>query len=910
MSLRNAPAAAVDTDWGPEIPATRITPPHVSRRWLPRPRLNARLGVPPDKRLILVTSAAGFGKSSCLAAWCRQLTLADVSVAWLTAERQEGGAHAFFADLAAALQRTGLGIGDDVVEIVGRRSHSISTNLLESLLVNAIAAQSRPVVLVIDDYHTIAGPEIDEALSALIMHAPENLRLVIAGRSAPSIRLGKLRAADEVLDLTPADLAFDFEETRAFLRDRCEIELPAHDVAALLEATEGWAASLQTVAIAMRTRDDLRRVMRSMIGQPQTLRRYLREEVMQELPPALRDFLLRTSVLDAFNAGLAGAVSGLADATDVLADVERRQLFLVALDDDGQWYRYHHLFGECLRKELDQTLPAEISELHLRAAQWLAGARRWGDAVRHALEANAPERALAIVEGCAMELVQRGDYLTLAELLKRLPEKTWRTSVKLELAYAWALAYGAVRAATEEVLTSVAARLPSLPPEEAASVEIESKLVQLTIAATTDRSDHILAILAGDESLLARHDAWAADVVNVAASFAYTYANEYGRSRECLPCSHPFKRVYQLVVYGAGWWRQGRAPLAAQEWSRALELALTEFGSRSISAIVSQCMLAQIHYERGEFGALDLALSNRLEFIEETAPTDALLSALTAMAWSQAARGQFAEAEALLNRLRILGKTRGWPRLEAVATLELLRLGANHAIGDAAFIARRADEVLAQEAMPAQMSTMREALQCFRLAAAFNAAFSGFAASQLDPLQEVVAEFEAHHGVPLAIRANLLLARACVAHDATERAIKALGAAATRAQGAGMSQTIRDAGAWARSLDPGLFSEPAPPVVSETAAPPTRTAYPASVSPGREAERIARPATVVPEAISMREKEVLQLVERGLSNKEIARVLRLEPATVKWHLKNIFSKLGVANRVQAINCARGAALLG
>ncbi len=905
--MREDASRKVDTDLGPEIPATRITPPHVSRRWLPRPRLNARLGVPPDKRLILVTSAAGFGKSSCLAAWCRQLALANVPVAWLTAERPESDVHAFFADVAAALQRTGQGIGDDVMELVGRRGRTVVPALLESLIIKAIAAQPTPVVLIIDDYHAIAGPAVDEALSGLIAHAPDNFRLVIAGRSAPSIRLGKLRTAGEVLELTPADLAFDFEEIRSFLRDRCEMEVAAPDIATLLEATEGWAASLQTIAIAMRSPQDLQRVMRSMIGQPQMLRRYLREEVMQGLPGPLRDFLLRTSILDAFNAGLAGAVAGESEAANLLTEIERRQLFLVSLDDDGQWYRYHHLFSECLRKELMQTWPDEVAVLHLRAAEWLCGARRWSDAVRHALEANAPEHALAIVESCAMELVQRGDYLTLTSLLKRLPEASWRNSITLELAYAWALAYSGVRVETEEVLARVAARLPGLQASEAGAFEIESKLVAMTIAAFADRSDHITRILAENESLLTVRDAWARDVVNVSGSFAFAYANEYGRSRECLPCIHPFKRVYQLIVNGIGWWRQGRAPLAEQEWSRALELSLTEFGARSISAVASQCMFAQIQYERGQFEALERALLNRLDFIEETVPTDGLIGAMTSLAWSRVWSGQAGEAEALLNRLRILGKTRGWLRAEAVATLDLLRLGADHGIGDPGHLADRASDVITREPMPSAMSTVREAMQCFRLAAMFNAALNGFAATHLDRLQAVVDEFDAHHGVPLTIRANLMLARACLQHGATDRARRAMAAAIARAQNAGMMQTIRDAGPWSLALMPGpavAGRPPEAPAVGASARP---------VPPAALAARppiLARSGVTLPDTISAREKEVLLLVERGLSNKEIARVLQLEPATVKWHLKNIFSKLGVGNRVQAINSARSAALIG
>ncbi len=819
VNSRVATAHAVETDLGPEIPATRITPPHVSRRWLPRPRLNARLGVPPEKRLVLVTSAAGFGKSSCLAAWCRQLTLAGVPVAWLTAERPDVDVHAFFADLAAALQRIGSGMGDDVIEVVGRRGRTVPTGLLENLIVKAIAAQPTPVVVVIDDYHTIAGPAIDNAVDGLLAHAPENLRLVIAGRSAPSIRLGKLRAADEVLEISPSDLAFDFEEARSFLRERCEIEIPAHDVAALLEATEGWAASLQTVAIAASSPSNLQRVLRSAIGQPQLLRRYLREEVMQDLPAGLREFLLKTSILDAFNADLAAAVAGVTDAGNVLAEVERRQLFLVSLDDEGQWYRYHHLFGECLRKELVHAHPAEVDSLHLKAAEWLAGARRWGEAVRHALEAQAPERALAIVEGCAMELVYHGDYLTLTGLLKRLPGKSWRQSVKLELAYAWALAYSGDRAEAESVLADIATRLPSLPPDEARGIEVETKLVRLTIAAIGDRTDHILRILHENPELWQCRDPWAADVVNVGASVSYAYAGEHQHSHECLPCKHPFKRVYQLVVQGIDWWRQGRTQFAENEWSRALDLALAEFGARSISAVVAQCLFAQIQYERGQFEALERALANRLDFIEEVAPSDGLIGAFTSLAWACASRGRATDGEALLNRLRILGKTRGWFRVEAVATLELLRLGANFGIGDASHLAHRAGEVLAHETMPPEPSTFREALQCFGLGAAFFAALNGFDATHLDRLQAIVDGFDARDNAPLVIRAHLLLARSCVQHGAAERAGRAMTAAVAHAQNAGTMQTIRDAGTWARALAPQLVGAKEPSIASPVPVP-------------------------------------------------------------------------------------------
>ena len=896
LKAGSAHALVEGLDLGPEFLATKIAPPHVGSRWIARQRLLARIGVPPAKQLVLVNAPAGFGKTSLLAAWSRELSLAGIRPAWLSVDAHDADLHHFFGYVAAALNAAEPAIGSDVIELVGRRGRAVQPTLVVHLLLDSIAAHPGRVVLVIDDYHAAAGTAIDQALSDLVVHAPPNFHVVIAGRGAPPLRLARLRAADQVLELSPEDLAFDQDEVRAFFVRTSGFALAPQEVAQLRAFSEGWPACLQFAAISMRRKQDLARVLRAPRSPAREIASYLRDDVLQGIEPELRSFLARTSILERFNSALAGAVAGVANARSLIEASERRQLFLISLDDRGEWFRYHALFASCLREVADREMAGELPELHRKACEWFAGEQLWSEAVRHAMAAGDADRALAIVEECAMDFVRRGDFLTLTGLLQSFPDGAWRQSVPLQIAYAWALAYCGAAAGATAVLADVESRSAAMRLEERRHVESSILLIRLTIAAITDDTESCIEFLGQADPALGDHDAWASDIVNAVAAFVHLNAGETRRAREFLPCLHPFKRVYQQFIIALSWLREGRPLDTERELARAQELALGEFGARSISNLVCLAALAPLQYERGDFDAIELGLGNRLGMLDEVAPTDCVLMGYVGLAWSRVASGRFAEAEALLHHLREMCAKRHWLRGEAWALLELIRFRIARGAPDLDDLAPRCREIGVGN-MPAARSTRSEAILCARLGAAVCAALSRVDTRSLDDLAAIVEQVNGAANVPLAVKANLLFAYTCFDRGATERARFAMGEALRLARSAQMMRSVDNSGAWARDLAAGLSGA--------TGGPESAGSRPASetVAPQRSVAGLA-------DDLSQREREVLRLVERGLSNKEIAKALQIAPETVKWHVKNLFAKLGVTNRMQAVNRMRAPAPLG
>jgi LuxR family maltose regulon positive regulatory protein len=428
-----------------------------------------------------------------------------------------------------------------------------------------------------------------------------------------------------------------------------------------------------------------------------------------------------------------------------------------------------------------------------------------------------------------------------------------------------------------------------MPDRERLEVESDVLLIRLTIAVMQDDTELAERLLREFDPALADRDAWSSDIVNSCVAFVRLHAGDAHGARQFLPCVYPFKRVYQQVVLAISWLREAKPSEAEREMARAQELALGEFGAGSISNLLCEALLAATYYERGQFERVEAGVGRRLAMLDEVAPTDAVIPAYCAVAWSRAARGVPEQAEVLLNHLRKLGAERGWLRAEAVALLEMVRLrlsgGSAVELGD---IAPRLSEI-AGGPMPAVQCARSTAMRAARIGAAVCAAMQRIGDQALGPLAAVVKEVEEFEAPALAMKAELLLARVCWEHRAASRARETLNRAVERATGLGMRQTVRDAGAWTRAVGNAAMAAL---VQSDEGAVPTA----AQAGPKRE-------------DLSLREMEILQLVGRGFSNKEIGKALKIGPETVKWHMKNLFAKLGVINRMQAVNRARSSALL-
>ena len=417
---------------------TKLYLPPLRLRSVPRPRLVERLndGLAAGNRLTLVSAPAGFGKTTLVGEW---VAGCGRPVAWLSLDEGDSDPGRFLAYLVAALQTVAPGIGDGVLAVLGSPQPPPLEAML-TLLLNELATIPSDVVLVLDDYHVLDARPVDDALAFLVEHLPPQVHLVIATREDPALPLARLRARGQLTELRAADLRFTPSEAAAFLNQVMDLDLSADEIAALDARTEGWIAGLQLAAISLQGRDDAAGFIRSFAGSHRFVLDYLLEEVLQRQPDSVQAFLLRTSILDRLCGPLCDAVLLDASATGqaTLEHLERANLFLVPLDNERRWYRYHHLFADLLRQRRQQTTLSSggVDDDHLRASEWYEANGLEIEAFQHAAAGHDVERAERLIEGRGMPLHFRGALVPILHWLESLPTTVFDARPSLWVTYA------------------------------------------------------------------------------------------------------------------------------------------------------------------------------------------------------------------------------------------------------------------------------------------------------------------------------------------------------------------------------------------------------------------------------------------------------------------------------------------
>ena len=372
---------------------TKVRAPRTRPNLVTRPRLREAIARNEVCPLTLLSAPAGFGKTTLLAEWLGDHgEEGQKAVAWVSLEGSDNDPARFLTYLVGALREVEEGIGEGVLASL-RSPGMPPIEALMGGLVNDLAEVAHEITVVLDDYHLIDSERVHEAVSFLLEHLPENVRLVVSGRTDPPLPLARLRARGQMTEIRAADLRFTPEEAAAFLNEVMGLSLSEVDVAALEEVTEGWIAALQLAALSMRGRKDPSGFVESFSGSNRHVLDFLAEEVLGRQTEGVREFLLATSVLERMSAPLCDALTGRSDAQGMLERLERENLFVVALDDERIWYRYHHLFRDFLRGRLRRESPELLSESHLRAASWYEREGWTSEAVGHALAAGDDEGA-------------------------------------------------------------------------------------------------------------------------------------------------------------------------------------------------------------------------------------------------------------------------------------------------------------------------------------------------------------------------------------------------------------------------------------------------------------------------------------------------------------------------------------
>jgi LuxR family transcriptional regulator, maltose regulon positive regulatory protein len=887
---------------------TKLRAPRTRPNLVARQRLHEALDRGEERKLTLVSAPAGFGKTTLLVEWLMERSGNERSVVWVSLDESDNDPAHFLSYLVGALQNVEEGIGEGVLAAL-RSPELPSIETVAGALINELAGAEREVTVFLDDYQLIDTRLVHEAVTFFLEHLPENVSLVIATRTDPPLSLSKLRARDQVTEIRAADLRFTTDEAATFLNDVMGLSLSREDIAALEEITEGWVAALQLAALSMRDREDASAFVASFSGSNRHVLDFLAEEVLERQSEGVREFLLKTSVLERMSALLCDALTGRDDGQEMLERLERENLFVVPLDDERRWYRYHHLFSDFLRGRLMRERPESAGELHLRASGWHEGNGDLAEAIGHALSAPDHDLAARLIEEGVEGAVERGEGTTALRWLEALPTEAKRRRPRLFVEHAVTLvitgrpddaepllqvAERAAEAADEKdrrfllgFVSTVRSWLARLRGEAPEAVELARRALSLLPDGEAPARNYA-AVRLGD-ALRAVGDLAAADE-------AYAEAAEIDRAAR-----HAYGRLAGMVMHARVRAEQGRLREADEAFRRALRL-LTEGGFElSPAAGIAHLGMAGLRYERDDLDGAERALERGVELAERTGDVSTLVWAYVTLSRNKWARGDEGGALEWARQAERVARDSGADLQIAIALAWMTRL--RLARGDLA------EAVAFEQERAANAENASDAAQVVdRLTLARLLHAQGRHRESLPLLEELGETAEAAGRTGDLIEILALQALVLWARNEKEQAVRTLAGALALAEPEGYIRTFVDEGAPMGDLlsaalevrQRGHFDAADQISVSYLARLMATVAQDATAPAADER---------LPEPLSERELEVLALIAAGESNQEIAATLFVSTSTVKTHINRLYRKLGVRSRTQAVAHARELSLL-
>jgi LuxR family transcriptional regulator, maltose regulon positive regulatory protein len=905
------PGAVLERD---EVVATKVTIPRVRRAMLRRSRLLEALDEAGARELTVVCTPAGFGKTTLLTDWAHRT---EMPVAWLSLDQDDNDPTRFWRHVVAAMERTGAPVGGRVLSVLDPRAGASSRGVAAAL-VNEVAAVPEELALVLDDYHVVDSPSIHEGLAFLLDHPPPQLHLVVVSRSDPPLPLARLRARGQLAEFRAADLRFTAEETAAFLREVGGLDLTPDEVASLGGRTEGWAVGLQLAALSLRERPNPGAFVEAFTGTHRYVLDYLTEEVLERQPERVRTFLLQTSILDRLIGPLCDAVTRESDGQQMLEHLQRANLFLVPLDDDRRWYRFHHLFTDLLRARVHQSNPELVPELHRRAASWSQQHGMIDEAIRHSMASGDPDWAARLVEEHLGETLRRGEGVILDRWLSRLPEDVVRFRPKLCLAQSWMqLHIGHLDTAERLVKQAEWAFDQEEAPGELELPSAGGMVAEVPAAIALLRAD--IAAAKGDtESSAASARSALAQMgeeelgPRFLARFQLACADWMaGRMEEAEPAlsrllaeGRATHDPYPVIssCYALGQVQAGRGKLEVALRTNREGLRYASKGGRlsPFHAGEAHIGIAQVLYQRDELeDALQHATAG-IELCRHTVQFVLPAVGLVALAWIRNAMGHPDAAREAIDEACRMRPGQDFVALWNPAQAERARLSL--AQGRVKHVARWAEEQGLKEDDELPYPRERDYLILVRLLLA-----RAEPARALRLLERLAALAEYQHRNESAIQIGALRSLALQAAWDHRGALASLAEALSLARPEGFIRVFVDEGrpmaALLRSLMSARKRGRVPEVSRADQQHLIRVAH-AFGHGGREVRSSGAHVTGLVEPLTDRELEVLRLVASGKRNREIAGELVVTVDTVKKHVSHIFEKLGAANRTEAVARAR------
>jgi LuxR family maltose regulon positive regulatory protein len=900
---------------------TKISVPPLRLNVVTRTRLTERLNAAMKSPLALIVAPAGWGKTTLLSAWHAGVSLNDWSLAWVSLDTGDNNPIRFWTYVLAALNTLHPGVGETPLALMYASSSPPIEDVLTSLL-NALIQLPTETVLVLDDYHLIEAEVIHDALMYLVEHLPPNMHLVIASRSEPLLPLARLRARGALTELRADNLRFTSGETTAFLTEVMGLPLSAEEVAALEAHTEGWIAGLHLAALSMQGRDDLADFIAAFTGSHRYVVDYLVEEVLLRQPEEVQDFLMQTCLLDRLSGPLCDAVRERENSQALLELVERTNLFLVPLDDERQWYRYHHLFAEVLRTRLKQLQPIVIPELHSRASRWYEQHKLFDEAVTHALAIPDIDRAALLIEHYAQFTNFPSQFQILLGWLNRLPDALVRTHPYLCIMHAITFMLTHQLEKSSDRLQDAERCLEvEMPAEQRRTIVGQLAAFRSQLARLLGDYEWCVPLAQQALELLPETKEMSLTLM-LRASALGTAANAYLVDGDMTPATEHFVETTLASVRALGnlpttirsisnlarlQLLQGRLRQATVTIEQAAQLARGHGGLQAlINGADYYFILGDLLREWNQLDRAEQQLEQGMGLVKETATADAemITRGYMTLARLQQARRQSTRVRETLDAFTMVSRQRGYAPYLAAQGIAM-RAQIELAQGNLAAAIHWADT--SGLSVKDELSYPRErqylALARVRIAQGRAHPTGSFLSEALALLARLLKDAELKMRLSSLLEILLLHALALDAQGNHSESLAAISRALTLAEPEGYIRLFIDEGAPVKAL------------LRQVDAHGITPGYVATLLEASGEQKLADShlntlrSNELKEPLTQREYEVLQLLMDGASNREIAQQLVLSVNTVKKHVYNICGKLGVQSRTQAIAKTRALNLL-
>ncbi|MBN1120782.1 MAG: helix-turn-helix transcriptional regulator [Anaerolineae bacterium] len=886
---------------------TKLRLPFTRSKLVPRPRLQEQIMQGLRGPLTLITAPAGFGKTTLIAS-----CIADheSQAAWLSLDKDDNQEGRFLRYLIAALSEADQEIGGEASQLM-MASQQVPPEMLLTSLVNDLDATGSEIVLVLDDYHTISSRGVHSAVTFLLDHCPTTFHLAIASRSDPPLPLARLRARGQTVELRAADLSFTEAEAAKFLNEIMGLHLDAGSIAVLEERTEGWIVGLQMAALSIRDRDDVIGFIEGFSGTNRHILDYLLEEVLARETEEVQAFLFQTSILTRLSGPLCDAVTGISGGQAMLERLESRNLFVIPLDDDRRWYRYHHLFADLLQARLHRSEPDLITKLLSRAAGWCEQNDLVAESVGYALAAKDYDMAAGLILKYWASTTTNGEIEAVWSWLNALPEETIRNSAPLGVTYCWMLwlrgqvdlieghLEDAERAVSESDYEGLGAELSALRAfvaryhgEYETAIDLAGQALALTPDASSPDADPALL-----------------SMIYLALASAYDGAGDLEKSVDAYTEVINLSRagaspagVTGITYRLAGVLRVlGRLREADRACRDALEYIEEQGMGRLPAAGILHLAMSEVLVEQNDLESAQEHLEQGIELGKWSGRLDAARNAVHALVRLKLAYQDVAGALAATNEAeRALGEP---PSPLARAEVLSIRVRALIAQGDLTGAAKCADESMRLAGEERGQTGQMAALAALRVLIA-----QGRFGEAVERLTRSIVDAEDRGQAGAVIEMLVLRSLSLAQQGDTPAAMADLDQALALAEPGGYVRVFLDEGSpvqmliarWLAHAGDSPLRDYAVDLLSQFEAE-QRTISAA------QAESIPDGGLIEP--LSEREMEVLHIMALGRTNQEIAEQLVVARGTIKAHTASIYRKLDVANRTEAVARARELGIL-